>query len=76
MSTLPPKNVLTPPIPPDVMADFEAVTAAIAAGVDPDPALLARVRERADLNREAIFRRHGVLDIGVPAIRAARDGDE
>jgi hypothetical protein len=58
------------------MADMQAVADAVAAGRPLDPNLVRRVRERADRVREEIFRRHGVLEIGVPAIRALRDGTD
>ncbi|HZW34624.1 MAG TPA: hypothetical protein VFF52_28120 [Isosphaeraceae bacterium] len=41
-----------------------------------DPALIQRIRERAEAARKAIFERNGLLDIAVPSIRALRDGDE
>jgi hypothetical protein len=63
-------------LPPDVQADLDAISAAISAGQRPDPEVARRVRERADRNRDEVFRKHGLLDIGVPAIRALRDGDD
>lgn len=63
-------------IPADIMADLEAVAAAVGAGRKPDPELTRRVRDRAEQIREQVFQKHGVLDIGGPAIRALRDGDE
>jgi len=36
------------PIPPDVLADGEAIVAAIMAGKKPDPALARKVRDRAE----------------------------
>jgi hypothetical protein len=63
----------TPAIPADVMADLEAVVAAVAAGKAPDPELARRVRERADRVREDVFRRHGLINVAVPAIRELRD---
>ena len=32
--------------------------------------------ERMDRMREETFRKHGLIDIAVPSIRALRDGDE
>jgi hypothetical protein len=55
------------------MADLEAVVAAVAAGKAPDPELARRVRERADRVREDVFRRHGLINVAVPAIRELRD---
>jgi hypothetical protein len=63
-------------IPPDIMADLQAVATAVAAGRKPDPELCRRVRERAEWVRQQVFDRHGVLDIGGPAIRALRDGED
>ena len=67
------KTTSTGPIAPDVFADGEAVIEAIAAGRKPDPELARRVRERAATITEEIRQQHGVLDIGVPAIREFRD---
>jgi hypothetical protein len=63
-------------IPADIMADLEAVAAAKSAGRQPDAELTRRVRERAEQVREQVLQKHGILDIGGPAIRALRDGDE
>ena len=63
------------PIPPEVLAEMEAAALAAMTGVR-DPELMRRASERADRFREKLFRKHGLLDIGVPAIRALRDGDE
>jgi hypothetical protein len=63
------------PIPPDVRAAMdEAVRHALTGQGDPE--VLRRVAEQAARIREEVFRKHGVLDVGVPAIRALRDGDE
>jgi hypothetical protein len=62
-------------IPPDILADNEAVLAHITAGVPLDPQTARRVRERAERITAEIRRRHGVLDLGVPAIRELRDGE-
>lgn len=37
------------------------------------PAIAQRMRARGDRIREETFRQHGLLDIGVPAIRELRD---
>ncbi len=60
-------------IAPDVFADGEAIIEAIAAGRRPDAEVVRRVRERAAKITEEIRRKHGILDIGVPAIREFRD---
>jgi hypothetical protein len=62
-------------LPPDVRADLEAVVAAVSTGKPVDPAVRERVRAGADRTREAVYRRHGLLDIGVPAIRELRDAE-
>ena len=61
-------------IPPDLLADTQAVIEHIVAGKLLDPEVARRVRERADRIREEIRQIHGILDIGVPAIRELRDG--
>lgn len=60
-------------VPPDVHPDLESVAAAVATGVKPDPELARRVRERSQKATEAVFRRHGVLNIAVDLIRQTRD---
>lgn len=60
-------------IPPEIMADLHAVAAAVSEGRPIDPELLKRVREQAEQASQDVFRRHGLLDIGVPAIREFRD---
>ncbi len=37
-----------------------------------DPKVLQRITEEADRIRKRVLKKHGVLDIGVPAIRALR----
>ena len=64
---------ITGPIPPDVLADGEAIIEAIAAGRKPDPEIVGRVRERAARVTESIRQKHGLLDIGTKAIRELRD---
>lgn len=59
-------------IPPDVLADAQLVAECVAAGKPIPPEVVQRVRERSDRIREEIFRTHGLLDIGVPAIRELR----
>ncbi len=55
-------------------ADAEEVLRLVAEGKRvTDPELLRRVHEEARRIRQEIFERHGVLDIGVPAIRELRD---
>jgi hypothetical protein len=60
-------------IDPDVLADAEAVIAAVTAGQQLDAAVVRRIRARAEEVRERILREHGPLDVAVPAIRELRD---
>lgn len=57
---------------PEALADEEAVMASFVSGKPLDPEIANRVRDRGRQIREEIFRQHGLLDIGVPAIRELR----
>jgi hypothetical protein len=59
-------------IPPDLMAEMEEAVRRAMAGIR-DPELMRRACERMDRRSEEIRKRHGILDIGVPAIRELRD---
>ena len=59
-------------IPPDVAADNQAVIDHVMTGRPLDPEVLRRVQECAEEIRQRIFREHGLVDIGVPAIRELR----
>lgn len=59
-------------IPPDIRADAQAVADCVAKGQRVPQELARRVRERAERIRQEIFKKHGVQDIGVPAIRELR----
>lgn len=61
-------------IPPEVVADLEEAARYAASGVR-DPEVMRKAAETMDRLREEIRRKHGVLDIGVPAIRQLRDGE-
>jgi hypothetical protein len=61
-------------IPTDLLADTQAIIDHLISGKLLDPEVTRRVRERAERIREEIRQKHGVLDIGVPAIRELRDG--
>jgi len=61
-------------IPPEVLADLEAVARQAAAGGVRDPELLRRVYERSAKAREELRQKYGVLNIGVEIIREIRDG--
>jgi hypothetical protein len=64
-----PKNEF---VEPSVRADAEAVMQAFLAGRPVDPDVAHRVQERSRFIREEILRNHGLVDIGVPAIRELR----
>jgi hypothetical protein len=57
--------------PPDVRAELEEAVRRAMSGVR-DPEAMRRACERMDRIREEIFQKHGLLDIGVPAIRELR----
>ena len=57
---------------PSVQADEEAVIQAFLTGILVDPEVAHRVQERGRRIREEVFRRHGLVDIAVPAIRELR----
>ena len=59
-------------IPADVMAELQEAADRAAAGIR-DPEAAERSRKRMDKMREEIRRKHGILDIGVSAIRELRD---
>ncbi len=61
-----------PIIPPDVLADMQAVADAVAAGRPVDPEVARRVQERAEKARLEILALHGVQEIGVSLIREFR----
>jgi hypothetical protein len=62
----------TPPaITPELVAEFEeAVRQAMSSRRDPEA--MRRAAERMDRMREETYRKHGLLNIGVPAIRELR----
>ncbi len=59
-------------IPPEVMAELQEAARLALAGVR-DPEAMRRACARMDRMREEVRRKHGLLDIGVPAIRELRD---
>jgi hypothetical protein len=61
-------------IPPKLMADMEYAVELVISGKK-DPEFEKRVRAEADRIRAEIFKKHGLLDIGVPAIRELRDDE-
>jgi hypothetical protein len=60
-------------IPPDILADLEAVCRQVRSGGVRDPELLRRVAERAAAARREILATHGVRDLAVDLIREIRD---
>jgi hypothetical protein len=62
-------------IPPEVMAELKEAADRAAKGIR-DPETMRKACDRMDRMREEIYREHGLLDIGVPAIRALRDGED
>jgi succinate dehydrogenase/fumarate reductase flavoprotein subunit len=59
-------------IPPELLAELQEAADRAAKGIR-DPEAMRRACEDMDRVREEIRRRHGVLDIGGPAIRQLRD---
>ena len=57
---------------PKALADEEAVMDSFVSGKPLDPEVAKRVRDRGRKIRDEIFHQHGLLDIGVPAIRELR----
>jgi hypothetical protein len=62
----------TEPVFPDLKADEEAVIASFLTGKPLDPEVAHRIHERAKAIRDRVYREHGLVDIGVPAIRELR----
>ena len=59
-------------IPPELKADADVIIACVMAG-KPVPADVARrIHERSERIKQEVFEKHGILDIGVPAIRELR----
>ncbi len=57
---------------PELLAEMEEA-AKIAMSNVRDPEVMKKACERMDKMREEIYQKHGILDIGVPAIRELRD---
>lgn len=57
----------------EVMARLQEAADRAAQGIR-DPAAMRQAAERMDRIRADIAKEHGVLDIGVPALRELRDG--
>jgi hypothetical protein len=59
-------------VPPEVLADLQAVTDALASGKPLDAEVARRVRERADNARRELLATRGIQEIGVQIIREIR----
>ena len=59
--------------PTGEISELSSTLASVEAVLDPE--VMRRACERMDRLREEIRRRHGILDIGVPAIRELRDAE-
>jgi hypothetical protein len=59
-------------IPPDILADAQLVADCAAAGQPVPPEVARRVHERAERIRQEVLAKHGILNIGVPAVRELR----
>jgi hypothetical protein len=55
-----------------IEADAQAVLDHFATGKPLSPEVAQRVHERGQRIREEVYQKHGLLDIGVPAIRELR----
>ncbi|HEV3238532.1 MAG TPA: hypothetical protein VGZ25_16215 [Gemmataceae bacterium] len=62
----------SPGIPPDVMADMQAVSDALTSGKPLDQEVARRVRDRAEKARQELLATKGLQDIGVQIIREIR----
>jgi hypothetical protein len=61
-------------IPPEIMADLQEAADRASHGIR-DPEEARKACEEMDRIREDIRRQHGLLDIGVPALRELRDNE-
>jgi hypothetical protein len=61
-----------PAIPSEIMAELRGAAEDAAKGIR-DPERMRLACERMDRMREETYRKHGLLDIGVPSIRELRD---
>jgi hypothetical protein len=68
------KTAKKSPIPPEIMAELQKAADKAAKGIR-DPEEMRKASEEMDRIREEIYNKHGILDIGVPAIRELREGE-
>ena len=68
------KNDSNSIISSEIMSELQAAADRAAKGIR-DPVTMSKACERMDKLREEIRKKHGILDIGVPAIRELRDGE-
>ncbi len=61
-----------PELPADVRVMLDAAIRHALTG-EGDPALLQRIHDEAEKIKHEVFEKHGLLDIGTPAIRELRD---
>jgi hypothetical protein len=61
-------------IPPELLAELQEAAEKAANGVRL-PEAMQKACERMDRLRQQIYRKHGLLDIGLPAIRELRDSE-
>ena len=59
-------------IPPEVMADMQAVADALNSGKPVDREVARRIGQRAEKARQELLATHGVQEIGVQLIREIR----
>jgi hypothetical protein len=69
------KTESRPMIPADALADLERAVEIVMTG-QRDPEFEQRIHAQAEKISQQVLEKHGVLDIGVPIIRALRDGDD
>lgn len=69
-----PETKNTGVIPPQVLADLERAVQLARSG-ERAPEFEGRIHQEAARIREEVYRRHGLLDLGVPAIRELRDAE-
>jgi hypothetical protein len=69
------KTESAPMMPADALADLERAVEILMTG-QRDPKFEERIHAQSAKISQEVLEKHGVLDIGVPAIRALRDGDD